>query len=331
MLRFLTIVFALMTVAVPAFAQSADCPDLTMLQKAAGYLTLLNVVKVLGMSIAGLGTLFFAGGIIREIVYHSRVLLEMVGYVVSIACIFSGIWLANEASLVWVVFIGCLLFAGTVMATLWIHDIKGEDPKLLSAFFMVVWGAVALYYNMVEVGFLSMMALMSLLGFSVKISGLSYGFGFKDRRTIPSGTIAALMVLALFIGVHLFVPEAPPQILVFKPGAFWVSSFVAFIGLLIMSSRYYTRGANYVSMQLITIIVYGAALGIGVTFGINPLAGMAGTFLVFYIAEKPFEIPQHGLTTLGLSFMMSGAVLYAGWWYGTMHLTSVTQYLTAHF
>jgi hypothetical protein len=333
MLKYVSILIAcLIAMSTPVFAQAVECPDLSMLQRAAGYVSLLNLMKVVGATIIGLGILFFFGGIITQIIYHTRVLLEVIGYAASGALIASSLWLQDDSYLVWTVLSGCILFAGTVFATQWIHNIKDIDSKTLSGLFMVVWGAVALYYNMAEVGFLAVMAFMTLLGFSIIVGRLSYAFGFEDEKSIPSGTMAALMLLIGFTIVHLFVPEAPASVQVFKPGVFWVSSFVGFLGLLIMSSKWYTsNNQNYVGMQIITVLLYAGALGIGTTFNINPLAGIAGTFLVFYLAAKPFEIPQRSLTTLGLSMIISGSILYAGWWYGTKHIESATQYLTTQF
>ncbi len=325
---FLTI---LVTAAMPAFGQTQECPDLTLLQRAAGYVTLLNVAKVFGAALVGVGVLFVFGGIIVRIVYHMRILLEVLGYAASFALIASGHWLPDPAYLTWTVFIGCLLFAGTVFATLWIHNIKGDDPKQLAAIFMVVWGAVAVFYSMPEVGFLAVGALMTILGFSVIIGNLSYTFGFEDEKMIPSATVSAILLLAIFLVIHVFVPDAPPFIAVFKSGMFWIASFVGFIGLLIMSSRYYASGQNYIGMQIITVVLSIAAVGVGLVFGLNPLVGIAGTFFVLYLASKPVELPQSGMTTFGITLMLSGGIVYGAWWFGTKYTTLAQQYLVANF
>ncbi|MEX0918152.1 MAG: hypothetical protein WDZ93_03275 [Candidatus Paceibacterota bacterium] len=322
---FSVILAGIVLLGTPALAQ--ECADLTTLQRLAGYVTFMNVVKFLGATLFAAGLLFLLRSIIVEIVYHARVLIEMIGYIASLALIASGYWV-NQDHLTWTVFTGCILFAGTVFATLWIHNIKGTDPKPLAALFMVVWGAVAVFYNMPEVGFLSALALMTILGFSVVVGKLSYGFGFADKAAVPTGTTGALLLLLAFVGVHLLGPDAPAAITVFKPGVFWVSSFVAFVGLLIMSSNFYSSDERYMVMQFFALVIYFGLMAIGLVAAINPLAGMAGTFLVLYLAAKPIEVPRDSYAIFGVMLMLSGGILYGAWWYASQHTTLIQQYLT---
>lgn len=324
------IVLAILAVfmAVPAFAQTAECADLTTLQRLAGYVTLLNLVKVISGCVGAAGFLLFFGGFLRKVIYQTRVLLEVVAYLVSFALIGSGYWLEGTQHLTWTVLTGCLIFGGSVMATLWIHEIKGDDPKRLAAFFMVVWGAVAVFYNLPEVGFLSAMALMTVLGFSIVVEPMCYAFGFEDKKSIPTATSAGIMLLIIFVVIHLFVPDTVQAVTVFKPGVFWVASFVAFIGLLIMSSSWYAGGRDWFTLQFITVVIYGAALVAGLVFNINPLTGMAGTFLVFYLAAKPLEIEKDTEIEWGITLMITSAILYGAWWYGTKSSDLVSTYLT---
>ena len=176
---------------VAALAQTTGCAELDTLQIWAGYLSWIGFFKVLGATIFAFGVLFFAGGAIVKLIYHMRLLLEVVAYLASAALIGSGFWVPPEY-LTWTVFIGCLLFMGSVFLTLYVHNIKGDDPKSLAAIFTVVWGAVAIYYNMPEVGTLTMLAIMTLLGFTVVVDRLSYGFGWHDKASIPAGNDCCL-------------------------------------------------------------------------------------------------------------------------------------------
>lgn len=316
----------------PAFAQAVgECPDLTTLQRLAGYVTLLGLVKIIGACVFAAGFLYMFSGIIAKVIFQSRVLLEIAAYIGSAALIASGYWLEDPEHLTWTVFVGCLMFGATVMMTLWIHNIKGDDPKALAAFFMVVWGAIAIFYNMTEVGFLSAMALMTVLGFSIIVEPMCYAFGFEKRESVPTATMTGLLLLGAFCVIHVLVPDAPAAIQVFKPGVFWVASFVAFIGLLIMSSKWYNSGPGYFVLQLLTVVTLAGALVFGMVFAVNPLAGMAGTFLVFYLASKPLEIPADSHITVGIMLMLTGGILYGAWWYGNEHSDFVSTYLTTQF
>lgn len=311
-----------------AYAQTADCPDLNALQRWAGYLSWLGFFKGLGVVIFGAGVLFFFGGIIVDLVYHLRQLLEVIAYGASAALIASGYWVSADY-LTWTVLLGCIIFMGSIFLTIFIHDFKGDDPKPVAAILMVVWGAVAIYYNMTEVGILATLALMTLLGFSVIVGPLSYSFGWNDESAMPSGTAAALMVLGAFLAQKAFFPNAPAYVQVFAPGAFWAGTIVAFTGLLIMSSRFYRRfDGGYFPMQIITVAIYLAGIATGMILNINPLAGAAGVFLTLYLAAKPMEVPKKSLAGFGLALMCSGAIMFGAGWFAMQNLDKVKPYLT---
>jgi len=314
-----------------AVAHTGEHAELTNLQRVAGYVTLLGIAKILGASLIAGGIIAMTWGVLSKVLYEMRVVLEILTYVVSIGLMASGLWIENPEHLTWTVFIGCILFGFCTTATIWIHKIPGEDPKGLASFLMVIWGLVAVLYTMPEVGFLSVMALMTVLGFSVVVSPFCYAFGFSSDKQIPSGTSAGLLLLSVYVGLHIFVPDTPTTIEVFKPGVFWISSFVAFIGLLILSSKWWARGSQYATMQIITIVVYGVALAAGLVFGINPLAGMAGTFLVFYLAAKPMEIPTDSMVGFGFKLLIIGGILFIAWTLAMRNFDLVSTYLTTQF
>ena len=228
-LAFIGSLLSVLILSAAARAQTMECSDLSTLQIWAGYLSWIGFFKVLGAAIFAAGVLFFTGGAIVRLIYHMRLLLEVVAYLVSAALIGSGYWVSHEY-LTWTVFIGCLLFMGSVFLTLYVHKIKGDDPKSLAAIFTVVWGAVAIYYNMPEVGTLTMLAIMTLLGFTVIVDRLSYGLGWHEKASIPPGTTAALIILAVFVLQKLFASAPPAYVQVFSIGAFWTGSIVAFTG-----------------------------------------------------------------------------------------------------
>jgi hypothetical protein len=302
--------------------------DLTTLQIWAGYLSWIGFFKILGATVLTAGIVTVTWGILSKVIYRTRVLLEVAGYAGSAALIAGGYWVSPE-HLVWTVMIGCILFAATVYATIWIHEIKGDDPQGLMTLFMVLWGGIAIYYKMTEVGFLAIAALMSLLGFSVVVRSLEYSFGFQNRRVIPSATMAATMIVGLFLVFRLAVPNAPSFVQVFMPGAFWIGTFVALTGLLIMTSRYYQRDtALLVLAQIAFLVISVIAVALGVTFGINAMAGIAGTFLVLYLAEKPLEVTPHNAVAVGTMLIVTGGIMFGAWSVAMAHQEIVERYLT---
>lgn len=175
------------------------CADLNTLQVWAGYLSWLGFFKTLAVCILVAGAVFLCWGILTKLVHRMRLLLEACGYVLSLGLIASGGRVPDEY-LVWTVFAGCLLLLATVCATILIHDIAHKDlPRTLAAGFAVIWGAVAVWYGMTEVGFLAMLALMNLLGFQFGVGPFSYWFGFRKDKVVPAATYAAFTILAAFV------------------------------------------------------------------------------------------------------------------------------------
>lgn len=307
--------------------QLANCPELNTLQIWAGYLSWLGFLKGLGAALIATGIIFLTYGVIKDFVLKTKYLLEILAYVVTFSLIAGGMFVSPEY-LTWTVFLGSILFAPSVFLTIYLHKLKGADPKPLAALFMVVWGAIAIYYNLAEVGILSVLALMSLLGFSVVVGRLSYGFGWQDEAIIPTGTTAALLVLAIFILQRIFLPAAPDFIQVFSTGEFWAGSIVAFTGLLILSNKGYCNKHNYFPMQIITVVLYLFGVGIGMILHINPLAGISGTFLVLYLAAKPLEFTQKTIAGYGVALIVSGGIIFGMWWLAMQHLDVTKQYIT---
>lgn len=69
-------------------------------------------------------------------------------------------------------------------------------------------------------------------------------------------------------------------------------------------------------------------VAIGMTFGIAPLAGIAGTFLVLYLAAKPIDMPADGAIGVGMILLASGSVMFVAWSVATAHQDVVMKYLT---
>src|SRR5438132_6338571 len=98
-----------------AYAQTA-CPELTLPQVWVGYLSWLGFFKGLGAVVIGVGVMFFFGGLIVQLAYHMRHLLNVAGYAASLALVFSGQWVSPDY-LGWTVLVGCLVFMASVFMT----------------------------------------------------------------------------------------------------------------------------------------------------------------------------------------------------------------------
>lgn len=314
----------------PALAQTAncDCHELSTAQVWVGYLSWMGFFKGLGvLAIAG-GIFGLFGHFILTFVVALRHALVVLGFVVSIGLVVGAYWLAPDYQL-WPVMIGCLGFMASIFAYISVWKIQGDDPKTVAAILTIAWGAAAAFYNLVEIGILANLALVTFLGFSVVVGRLSYGFGWHEDAKMRSGTAAALLLLAVFVAQKAIFPHAPAYVQVFATGTFWVGSIVAFTGLLIMSSKWYDMThSNYLAMQLITIIIYVTCIAVGMILHINPLAGAAGVFLAFYVAAKPMEISDAGFPAFCVGLIITGALMSGIWYVARQHEQVVYQYLT---
>lgn len=99
----------------------------------------------------------------------------------------------------------------------------------------------------------------------------------------------------------------------FAIGGTTMGNVTYFLGLLIVSSRYYSyyRPKNqYMVIQAIMIVSLLVALFFGNVFGITSMVNVASTFAVLFVMEKVLEIPRifEGpmlfVTLLGLSICL---------------------------
>lgn len=181
----------------------------------------------------------------------------------------------------------------------------------------VVWGAAAVYYQSSLLGFLSMMALQMLLGFSVLVVPGLVALGFRRTDGVPRTTCASLVLLVAFVVLHVTGQGQEPPLVYFRPGALFMGAFVYFLGLLILASRPYAlRRGNYVLMQVVMSASGVAAFYLGTTFGIDTLLGIGGTFFVLYLLEKYTELPWRDIGwawgLLGLAALLYGVAYLAG-------------------
>jgi hypothetical protein len=224
--------------------------------------------------------------------------------------------------------------AGMVPGQGWVTFTFSEFTALVCA---IVWGIAAIYYRSYLLGFLTVMALQALLGFSAFVIPGCVGLGFRKEDGIPRATLASFVLLVVFVVLQItgqFEPvregsrevsvidprsAADPRapLVYFRPGAIFMGAFVYFLGLLLLATRFYSgsRG-NYLLMQAVTIVSGVAAFYFGATFGIDALLGIGGTFFVLYLLEKYTELPWKDIGwawgLLGFAALLYAAAYLAG-------------------
>ena len=127
--------------------------------------------------------------------------------------------------------------------------------------------------------------------------------------------MASLLILAAYLAVRIVPNSLPEFIKLFDTGCLFMGAFVYYLGLLVMSNKWYAcpkvadgerNVSRYLLMQVVTIASGFAAFYIGSTFNIGSLLGIGGTFFTIYLLEKYYEIPWKGV---GWAWSLLGVAL----------------------
>ena len=198
----------------------AACPELTILQKAAGYITWLNILRIFAIVI-GTGSFCFlfknwVGNLIMLFVNVPKELYEVLAYVGSVGLIIVGLFISENNAL-WFGLTGCLLFGGALVLTAYLHKTETNEVLFFSILF-AVWSVVAVLYQSSVIGFIAVAALMGVVGFSLWVTPLCYAFGFKDEDKLGNATSTGFAILLLFVFLRM-THITLPFVHVFESGA----------------------------------------------------------------------------------------------------------------
>ena len=219
----------------------------------------------------------------------------------------------------WIIFFGCLAFLATLPFSIKLHLRTNKYAGLVASWMcFFVWSFVAIYQQHREAGYLAIMALESALGFVVFVGELVIMIGFQNEKVIPSGTIASFVLI--LIGVILHVQQRSNILTIpFTEPLLFLGTFVYFIGLLILSSRFYTRQNAKVFttwfLQFITFFSGLATIFFGPMFEIPFVQAIGGTTFVIWLLAKYVEfVPWETKLKVALNLWGFGLLLY-GWAY----------------
>lgn len=284
--------------------------ELTSLQKFAGWITFTNILYIFGTVIGVLSVMYlcwdFITAFLRIFVEIPLIVYEVLLYASSAGMMGAGLVYSLPVMGPYIAFTGCLFLAGAIVLSAKLRNVEPSEFRFFTILF-VVFAPMAILHDSSWIGFLSVGALMGMLGFSMAVTPLCYAVGFKDEDSIGTATAAAFYILLAFVLYRIFLPTAP-YVHVFESGALFLGSFVGYLGLLIMASKWY-KESTYALMQVVIIVAGVGALFIGSVFDIGELQKIGGTFFTLYLIEKVLEIPvrsARGYAVLGL--MISGTI-----------------------
>ncbi len=289
-----------------------------MLQRISGFFTFINIIWTISsiLLVIAVGWLIrlYIVPILKQI---PAVVYEALIYMACLAFIGGGQWFARGIDQ-FIVLPGCLGLVGALIFTNKLHNESLQkfykrnrlEPFTLHSFILfLIWAGVAIIYQSVLIAFMAVIALEAFLGFSVLVTPLCYYIGFRKKSIIPRAMAASFLLLLFYIVVRITRIELP-YFDIFSVGVLFMGSFVYFIGLLIVSSKWYKHkdAQHYIVMQLLTIVSGIQALFFGSVWQISQLQGIGGTFFFLYLLEKYFELPwlkkRWAWATLGLSIIL---------------------------
>lgn len=294
-----------------------DTPPPTVIEKAEGMLTFVNIVWV-SAAILGIAAIVWLFGLyfLALIMIVPKEAWLVICTILCGALIFGGLKVESPYGLS-MALPGCLGLIGCLAL---FHHIVFDDEEILSPyawFLAIVWAGVALLYGSHVIGFFAVMALLTALGFIMgMIPGVIY-MGFNEDEYIPRTTFAAGLITLFWVLLRI-TGTTDPRLDVFREGMMVCGTFVYFIGMLIWSSKWCCMDRSYHSVNLlkyltlqIVMVVSGVlAVYLGSVYQIGFLLGIGGTVFYIYLLEKYYEIPWKGAgwawSTLGLA-----GILYA--------------------
>jgi len=301
---------------------------LTPLQEFAGAINFLNVILLLGSlaTVGALGYLFqhYVVKLLNILKHIPVVVYEGISYAASLGCGIGG-WFLPEPMHSSLGLCGCLLFAGALGFSAHLHKFKANMFRFSSLLFLV-WTGAALLFGSSLIGFIAIGALLSALGFSIIITPLCYGFGFRDEATVGRTTLAAFLILLLFMALKLFSTFLP-ALAIFSFGALFLGSFVGYTGLLISSSRWYKGKKHYWLFQIVTVLAGIGALFFGSVLRIDELLKIGGTFFVLYCLEKLMEVPTKSKPAFALLAATVGIITVCFCWFALTHQELLQAFL----
>ena len=312
------------------FPSAASAGTLETCQTALQYLNSPGVLYFLG----GLAVIGGLGLVLSKIVDFSEMSANtwgVLGCLLAAALMSYAFWAPTALTDLLpkdiVVFIGALVFAPSLAAAL-----SGNDGPswILFAIYTAVYAGLAVGFTSSLIGFLAVLSFVGLLGFTAFGGGLSYSIGFESEDKIPGATIAGILLAGAFSTLKVNGISIP-QLSVFEGGAFWVGTFVAGVGVLITSSKWYggsgKRAMPYVVRQIAALGLFAAGIYAGIAVNDGALLYIATAFAMLFIIEKLYEATPEGMLSRGLLTTALGitAIIGGNWLVG--HMDAVQAFI----
>jgi len=271
--------------------------------------TFANIIAVLAGIIVFIAlTALISICVLPILVNLPTVIYEVILYLISFSLMFI---MSNS----WVIFFGCLVFLSAISLSIKLRCWARQDVGLIASWIcFFVWSLVAIYQQNQEVGYLAVMALESALGFVMFSGPLMIAIGFQNEKIIPSGTFSSFILM--IIGYILYLQKQMNFLTIpFTRPLIFLGTFVYFIGLIILSSRWYRSWQNrrfiFILLQIITFTSGLSMMFFGPMLEIPFIQSIGGTMFVLWLLQKYAEIAPWNDFWLGTCSLLGfGGILY---------------------
>ena len=197
-----------------------------------------------------------------------------------------------------------------------------EDTKKIFVFTMMLAPTVMMtvYHASYFLGFVSVMFFYGMIGFSVISRGLCWGIGFNSEDSLTNCVGASLTMVPLYFVFN----KVSGSMQYFSYGVYVFGVIVYLLGLLILSSSFHTKGADYARCQILMIASLVGLMITGSYSNILSLFNVSVTFACLYFGEKVGEMSLWKGNEIVLTF-----ALFLSTYFGSLWLSTHPEFITS--
>ncbi|WP_153009648.1 hypothetical protein [Mastigocoleus testarum] len=256
-----------------------------------------TIAKVLAVIVSIIGALFFLGGVLSRISWMiiaivkellAKIPIPVYEVIFCVAGAYLMLFLEGLSPNLFgalIFFLSLLLFHGKKTCDLSLDsEIKAD---FVSGMCLVIYAGSAWWNQSIAVAVLASLAFIAFFGFKLIAGPLSLLIGFDSEDKAGQGTFAAGCLMSF--GIILTQNYLPSSIDVFQTGALFAGTFVYFLGMTILSSKW-VASKNYWLRNVITFVSGLAMIWAATSLELGMVNAIAGTFFVLFIMDKYVEL-----------------------------------------
>lgn len=276
--------------------------NLTALQRAAGYVTWHNTVWFFVTVGFGGCVLWLCWSLVLLLRYIPKEFYELCAYGVGSYLIYHA---SREPLSQMEALLGSIgVFGGLMFSKARLKEKFRKAEIVIPMIMTGVFGVAAVFTLSSIIGYFAVATLVAALGFSVVVLPGVYVLGYNEDNALVRTTIACFLLLGAGV-VHTLIGKTVPHLALFAEGIWLVAGIVGYLGLLIITNRWFwsqsgsrsskksgveRQKLGYWMSQIVMVAACGLGLWFGSIYHVTEVQKIAGTFLVLWALEKPFEI-----------------------------------------